>query len=499
MNQQLQRSLRRSPRGEAVVDYTRIFDRVLTREDRQELVAIYGNQGPARYGIAIAIVEEIFEKEPDQTVMVVSTSDRWNGLFTPKGDEAFGPQSYATFGRDVHGFTITSNDGAGIARHTLSNRISSVTNLDHLIEPHALARFLLGMVTAINDMTDANATIVLDVFQAMSPRQRHIVDGQAISALNLLMQTAYDKNVSVIGTATSPNDIPIEFRNSMATRILTTATEKTQIRAIDGLTDCGIKANALNTNGGISFSGQDEAWIVPGHNAHPDQLLRIGIPAARTGAGPRGVKHPKKSAVQDVANKAVLSSRPKNKKGKKGGKGPKGSIHATVDVPRSAPCIRTTDLINGRTPTERALREAGVSFYSQVGSIIGALHRLEQGTIPTPSNGIGPEGALDMIRTLPSIATAGKWIYDNSKSFGRIASAGIVGAAYAKALSQDEPKAKTFFADLVDPKGPSALLTTLSNMTTPRLDMNRLKTILDAWNLHLLNNAGSTVGVAAAA
>lgn len=493
MNQQLQRSLRRSPRGEAVVDYTRIFDRVLTREDRQELVAIYGNQGPARYGIAIAIVEEIFEKEPDQTVMVVSTSDRWNGLFTPKGDEAFGPQSYATFGRDVHGFTITSNDGAGIARHTLSNGISSVTNLDHLIEPHALARFLLGMVTAINDMTDANATIVLDVFQAMSPRQRHIVDGQAISALNLLMQTAYDKNVSVIGTATSPNDIPIEFRNSMATRILTTATEKTQIRAIDGLTDCGIKANALNTNGGISFSSQDEAWIVPGHNAHPDQLLRIGIPAARTGAGPRGVKHPKKSAVQDVANKAVLSSRPKNKKGKKGGKGPKACVSDRIDV-----TARTEAGLNDRsTSTQKALRNAGIAYYSQVGCIVGAMHRAETGDACRGKKGVGEEGALELVARMPTITTAAKWLYSNHKNFGRIASGGIMGAAYATALSQDELKAKSFFAELLNPKGPSALLTKLSAMDAQQIDPIRLKTILDAWNVHLVNTSVTTGDIVA--
>jgi hypothetical protein len=489
MNQQLQRSLRRSPRGEAIVDYTRIFDRVLTREDRQELVAIYGNQGPARYGIAIAIVEEIFEKEPDQTVMVVSTSDRWNGLFTPKGDEAFGPQSYVTFGRDVHGFTITSNDGAGIARHTLSNGISSVTNLDHLIEPHALARFLLGMVTAINDMTDANATIVLDIFQAMSPRQRHIVDGQAISALNLLMQTAYDKNVSVIGTATSPNDIPIEFRNSMATRILTTATEKTQIRAIDGLTDCGIKANALNTNGGISFSGQDEAWIVPGHNAHPDQLLRIGIPAARTGAGPRGVKHPKKSAVQDVANKAVLASRPKNKKSKKGGKAPKAAVQTSITATNVVPEDTSNPMMN-------ALRMAGIGYYVQATSIINALQRMA-GRAKTDDTSERVKDAVEFAQRTPTLQIAGKWMHDNKKKFGRIASPGVVGAAYTIALEQDHPKALRFFEALINPKGPSALLTALSNMQVAQLDVIRLKTILDAWNLHLVSTAGTTGGIAA--
>jgi len=493
MNQQLQRSLRRSPRGEAVVEYKGIFDRVLTRDDRQELVAIYGNQGPARYGVAVAIVEEIFDLEKDQTVLVVSTSDRWNGLFTPKGTEPFGPQDYATFGRNVHGFTITSNDGAGIARHTLNNRISSVTNLDHLIEPHALARFLLGLVTAINDMTDANATIVLDIFQAMSPRQRHIVDGQAISALNLLMQTAYDKNVSVIGTATSPNDIPIEFRNSMATRILTTATEKTQIRAIDGLTDCGIKANALNTNGGISFSGDDEAWIVPGHNAHPDQLLRVSIPEARTSAGPRGVKHPKKSSVQDAANKAVLASRPKNKKGKKGGKGTKASAS------ESTMAIAHDDLRGTTNPMMKALAAAGVSYYSQVSRIISAIYRMEDRPLKGGDLEKRVSDAVDLARRTPTLEMAGKWIYDNQKSFGRIASAGIMGAAYSTALQQDESKAIRFFEALVNPKGPSSLLTTLSSMDAGHLDTIRLKTILNAWQLHLVGTGTTSNGIAACA
>lgn len=340
-------------------------------------------------------------------------------------------------------------------------------------------------------MTDVNATIVLDIFQAMAPRQRHIVDGQAISALNLLMQTAYDKGARVIGTATSPNDIPIEFRNSMATRIITTSTEKTQIRAIDGLTDCGIKACALHTNGGISFSKDNEAWIVPGHNAHPDQLLLIGIPATKTCAGPRGVKHPRKSDVQDAANKAVLTARPKNKKGKKAK--PRGASSA-------APQMTTAQEV-GSTPStvQNSLRQAGVTYYTQVGPIVGAMHRFEQGKMNALRSNIGTQEALDMIARMPTIAAAGRWVFDNKKHFGDIASGGILGAAYAIATSEDRAEANAFFADMLRPKSPSSLLTALSNLEAPLIDMARMKTILDAWRLHLVTTAQNAPGMAACA
>ena len=132
---------------------------------------------------------------------------------------------------------------------------------------------------------------------------------------------------------------------------------------------------------------------------------------------------------------------------------------------------------------------------------MSAIRRLDDGPTRRARNATNAQEAVDLVARMPAIATAGKWVYDNNEHFGQIASGGVIGAAYAIALSEDEMRARTFFANLLRPRGPSPLMSTLTNMDAGQTDPARTKAILDAWRTHLSGSApvATNGGIAACA
>lgn len=442
----------RSPINRHALSYSNMHNgRLLAIKDREAHVAIYGNKRAGRSEHAFAIAEEVILEDREK-VVVISTHPGWYGLAVRRdGKTAFSTdRELISFGRDIHGFTIDDRDGAALAQIAIKGDASIVCGVQHIMDRQRIGRFLQAFFARLVEEEDLQITLVLDILQALHPRRRHGYDGAAVSALQTIMEMSYNTGIKIVLTASSPNEIPIEFRNGFATKILCRATDINQLRAIASVTHPNISDPELSTIDGIglAYRADNDHWIVPGEHVHPDVMLCSPLPELKSGAGPRGGVRVPATPLQIETIQKIVDARPKDEDGD------------AAPAARSRSRRRSTKHARRGSGTLYTLPNGGLSIRGKAAALKlpHAAHQLDLGRkiLSIRRNGEivrheinDSDELLDLLKNETLIGESARISHMACKPLKGIAPGGIVGLAHYQAAKIDKDSADAFFCEAI--------------------------------------------------
>lgn len=436
------------------------FVEFVAASDRAMHTAVYGMASALRAQFALRVLEDAVQA--GDAIFSLTTNGSTQGLGTSVGGGMFGRRETLAFGLDVHGFTIGVEDGPTLAALFLQG-FNISCDVRHIMETKGINDFYHAIVSAIVERAKSPTTLHLDVAQAEFSRRRHTMDGDTIKALADGMEIGHDSQIRVIATASSPNEIPIELRNALKTRILVRMNDDNQVGAAQSIIHSALKSEMYREHG-MARMMIGQAFISPGDNFYADRLAYLPLVEALSRARPGAPDPASQSERHKKAIKDILSARRRNKGGK--GKVTKKKAKASS----TATCTNAD-----------AIMATGLTDYVDRACIARlALTLRDTGTVS--EKGRHPIADVLAAMDAPSVGVGARWAM-RARVAGRlkeIAAPAVAGHAFIVAHRDDPEGAEAFFADLVS-NDSNPLRRKLLKMDAAARSLERLNTILDHW------------------